>query len=70
MTRTQRTPPNAAHPAAVSGEQPTCPVNPFLEVQRAQWEAFLSWQQSLATFNRDLWEQWAVRYAGGLPIDG
>lgn len=45
-------------------------VNPWLEVQRLQWEAFRSWQQSFATFNKDVWEQWTVRYAGGIPIDG
>jgi hypothetical protein len=44
--------------------------NPFLEAQRAQWEALVSWQQSLAAFNNDLWEQWAMHYAGGMPIDG
>lgn len=44
--------------------------NPGLEVQRLQWEALHSWQQSLATFNKDVWEQWTVRYAGGVPIDG
>ena len=47
-----------------------CVENAFLEAQRAQWDAMLSWQQSLATFGKDLCEQWAVRYAGGMPIDG
>lgn len=37
--------------------------------QRLQWEAMSAWQQSLLAFNRDLWEQWACRYAGGVPID-
>ena len=45
-------------------------VNPWLEVQRLQWKVLGCWQQSLATFNRDLLEQWTVRYAGGVPIDG
>jgi hypothetical protein len=45
-------------------------VNPWLELQRLQWEALHSWQQSLATLNKDVWEQWTVRYAGGIPIDG
>jgi hypothetical protein len=39
-------------------------------MQRAQWAAWQSWQQSLATFHRDFWEQCAVRFAGGLPFDG
>jgi len=45
-------------------------ANPFFEVQRAQWEAWQTWSRSLATFNKDFWEQWAVRYAGGMPFDG
>ena len=41
-----------------------------LDTNRLQWEAFLTWQQSVAAFQKDLWEQWAVRYTGGCPIDG
>jgi hypothetical protein len=43
---------------------------PLLRGAACPWEALLSWQQSLATFNNYFWEQWAVRYAGGMPIDG
>jgi hypothetical protein len=43
---------------------------PFVEFQRLQWQSFLAWQQTLVVFSRDLWEQWACRYAGGVPIDG
>lgn len=43
---------------------------PFIEFQRLQWQSFLAWQQTLFVFSRDLWEQWACRYAGGVPIDG
>ena len=42
----------------------------LLEAQRTQWEAYNAWQQSLLTFGKDFWEQWAVRFAGGMPIDG
>jgi hypothetical protein len=42
----------------------------FFAVQRAQWDALLSWQESLATCGKDFWEEWAVRYAGGMPFDG
>jgi hypothetical protein len=38
-------------------------------MQRLQWDALAAWQGSFATFNEDFWEQWACRYAGGLPID-
>ena len=45
-------------------------IGTFVEVQRLQWKALLDWQDSLVTFNKDFWEQWACRYAGGAPIDG
>ena len=45
-------------------------LGPFAEAQRLQWKALLDWQDSLVTFNKDFWEQWACRYAGGVPIDG
>ena len=44
-------------------------LQPLLDAQRIQWHALLGWQQSLATLNRDVWEQWAVRFGGGAPID-
>ena len=44
-------------------------VQPLLDVQRMQWDAFVGWQQSLATLNKDVWEQWAVRFFGGVPIE-
>jgi hypothetical protein len=62
--------PTKATPGAVSSEELLSLANPFLEAQRAQWATWQSWQQSLATFNKDCWEQWTVRYAGGMPIDG
>jgi hypothetical protein len=70
MTSTRNNPVNATRPGAESPEAPLSVTNPVFEAQRAQWQALLSWQQSLATFNKDFWEQWAVRYAGGMPIDG
>ena len=70
MTSTRSTPANGRPAALGSTEELFSPMNPFLAAQRAQWEALMSWQQSLARFNQDCWEQWAVRYAGGMPIDG
>jgi len=49
---------------------PTSLFDVFLEAQRVQRKALLSWQESLATCGKDCWEQWAVRHAGGMPIDG
>jgi len=48
----------------------TALVGFFFAAQRAQWDALLAWQDSLATCSKDFWEQWAVRYAGGMPFDG
>ena len=41
----------------------------LLQTQRAQLEALVSWQQSLAAIHRELWDEWACRWAGGAPID-
>ena len=45
-------------------------VQPLLDAQRMQWDALVQWQQALATLNKDIWEQWSVRFFGGIPIDG
>lgn len=56
----------------MANSNPVSPTlwTPLMELQRLQWQSFLAWQQSLVVFNKDLWEQWACRYAGGVPIDG
>ena len=41
----------------------------LVATNRWQWEALIAWQGALAAVQRDLWEQWASRYAGGIPID-
>jgi hypothetical protein len=51
------------------GSWPIAMVQGWLEMQRLQWDALTAWQQSYATFSKDFWEQWACRYAGGIPID-
>jgi hypothetical protein len=48
---------------------PTLMFDELLQAQRTQWDAFSAWQQSLLAFSKDFWEQWAVRFAGGVPID-
>jgi hypothetical protein len=37
--------------------------------QRTQVEAFEAWQKSVTQLNQELWDAWACRWAGGLPID-
>ena len=48
---------------------PTFMFDELLQAQRAQWDAFSAWQQSLLALSRDFWEQWTVRFTGGVPID-
>ena len=70
MTATRLSTPNPTPSAPFPDARALWWADPLFAVQRTQWEAFLSWQQSLATFYGDLWEQWAMRYGGGMPIDG
>jgi hypothetical protein len=62
--------PTTASPLEASSDVLPSLTHPLFDVQQAQWEALLAWQQSLAKCGQDFWEQWALRYAGGLPIDG
>ena len=57
-------------PSATGLIWPTFSLDTFLRTQQAQWDAWNAWQQSLLAWNKDLWEQWACRFAGGVPIDG
>lgn len=44
-------------------------VDAVLDAQRLQYEAVLAWQQSVAAFQKELWDEWVCRWAGGVPID-
>jgi hypothetical protein len=37
--------------------------------QRAQLELLDAWQRSIAALHRQWWDEWACRWAGGVPID-
>jgi hypothetical protein len=41
----------------------------LIQAQRVQWEALAAWQGSIAAINQELWDAWACRFAGGVPID-
>jgi hypothetical protein len=41
----------------------------MLQAQQAQLQAWLGWQESLTVVQRELWDLWACRWAGGAPID-
>ena len=44
-------------------------VEGIVQVQSAQFRALMSWQRAYAAVGQDLWDSWAARYAGGVPID-
>ena len=70
MASSRHLPAEAAPRPAESPDGLASFVELFFAAQRAQWDAWWSWQESLATCGKDFWEQWAVRYAGGMPFDG
>ena len=39
------------------------------QTQHAQLELLDSWQRSIAALHRECWDEWACRWAGGVPID-
>lgn len=38
-------------------------------VQLMQLQMLLSWQRGVYEAMQELWDQWAARFGGGLPID-
>lgn len=42
----------------------------MMQVQTAQMQALQTWQSSLATMQKDVWDVWTSHMAGGVPIDG
>jgi hypothetical protein len=45
-------------------------VTNAMQLQRAQLDAWLSWQKSWAANGQELFDEWACRFGGGIPIDG
>lgn len=41
----------------------------WAESQRLWLAAAIPWQQTLIAAQRDLWDGWTSRWAGGVPID-
>ena len=66
VPQTQFTPPPASFPAPDLAAL----AAPLLDAQRRQWNDMLQWQESLVVACKDFWEQWACRFAGGVPLDG
>jgi hypothetical protein len=38
-------------------------------MQQAQLDIVLTWQQSLAAIQQEVWDEWVSRWAGGVPLD-
>ena len=49
---------------------PSTLAQTFCQAQRAQFEALTTWQQALAGFTQELWDEWTAHWAGGVPLDG
>ena len=45
-------------------------VDNLFQIQRAQLDAMVAWQTSMASVGQELWDEWACHFAGGVPIDG
>jgi hypothetical protein len=59
--------PAVAEPVASSVVQPF--IDTLVSLQAAQLAALLSWQEALFAIQNELWDEWACRWAGGVPID-
>lgn len=54
---------------AWSTEWPSRLTEFLLQSQQLQWQTWLTWQETLSATQRELWDLWACRWAGGAPID-
>jgi hypothetical protein len=64
-----------AHNAAAASTLPTIPLDwlnttsqVWWNIQSAQWQALSAWQQALASIQKEWWDEWTARWAGGAPI--
>lgn len=42
----------------------------LMHAQQIQIGALVAWQQSVASLNNELWDEWSSHWGGGIPIDG
>lgn len=45
-------------------------IQSLMQVQQIQLQMLTAWQRPFAAVNQELWDQWVVRFGGGVPIDG
>ena len=41
----------------------------LLQAQGDQWGVLAAWREACAALGRECWDEWACRWAGGVPID-
>jgi len=61
MSRTQ--------PSATQSHWWLASWNNAIESQRLWLAAMVPWHQALIAAQRDWWDEWTCRWAGGVPID-
>jgi hypothetical protein len=48
----------------------TTMIEGLMRTQQIQLQMLTAWQRPFAAVNQELWDQWVVRFGGGVPIDG
>ena len=41
----------------------------WTQAQVVPLDAWLAWTRAFAAWQQEMWDEWAVRFAGGAPID-
>ncbi len=72
---TRTTPPTGPEAVLASGFEPMFALSTALVANLAQWQrmqldAWLSWQKAMTGNGQELYDEWACRFGGGVPIDG
>jgi hypothetical protein len=62
-------PPSIEDALAWNAEWPPRFAEFVLQAQQMQLQFWLAWQEGFAAINREMWDQWTCRWAGGAPID-
>lgn len=60
--------PDAGFQAAIDWS--TTLTRTLVDSQRVAWETVFALQKAMFNVQQELWDEWAARFAGGVPIDG
>ncbi|MBT2299988.1 hypothetical protein J7E70_05875 [Variovorax paradoxus] len=44
-------------------------IEGLMQAQNFQLQMLAAWQWPFASVNQELWDQWAARFGGGVPLD-